>query len=137
MTNKNFEALYTEYNELIQQFQQLQQNVGALEKHVNDLNELKNNLTSISQVQVNEEVLIPLGSGIFLNGLLKDNKTTLMNVGASLCVEKDVDDVVKTIDKQIDDTTSFLSQMQEYAGQSVNRIQELQEEFKKINSDKA
>ena len=40
MTNKNFEALYTEYNELIQQFQQLQQNVGALEKHVNDLNEL-------------------------------------------------------------------------------------------------
>ena len=130
MTNKNFEALYTEYNELIQQFQQLQQNVGALEKHVNDLNELKNNLTSISQVQVNEEVLIPLGSGIFLNGLLKDNKTTLMNAGVNVCVEKDISEAIKTVDSQIIDTNNLLNQMQEYSKQSLDRVQELRGQLK-------
>jgi len=130
MTNKNFEALYTEYNELIQQFQQLQQNVGALEKHVNDLNELKNNLTSISQVQVNEEVLIPLGSGIFLNGLLKDNKTTLMNAGVNVCVEKDISEAIKTVDSQIIDTNNLLNQMQEYSKQSLDRVQELHGQLK-------
>ena len=130
MTNKNFEALYTEYNELIQQFQQLQQNVGALEKHVNDLNELKNNLTSISQVQVNEEVLIPLGSGIFLNGLLKDNKTTLMNAGVNVCVEKDISEAIKTVDSQIIDTNNLSNQMQEYSKQSLDRVQELHGQLK-------
>ena len=130
MTNKNFEALYTEYNELIQQFQQLQQNVGALEKHVNDLNELKNNLTSISQVQVYEEVLIPLGSGIFLNGLLKDNKTTLMNAGVNVCVEKDISEAIKTVDSQIIDTNNLLNQMQEYSKQSLDRVQELHGQLK-------
>jgi prefoldin alpha subunit len=49
----------------------------------------------------NTEVLIPLGGGTFVNGSVKDTSNVLIGVGASLVVEKSVDDALKKLDERI------------------------------------
>lgn len=127
---EEFQSMYNEYMGLVQQFQQLQQNINSLDKHINDLNELNNNIDNITETKINSETLIPMGNGIFLFGEIKDNKKALMNVGANVCVEKDLIEVKTNIEKQVNETGSLLMQMQEYARESVNRINELQEHLK-------
>jgi len=49
----------------------------------------------------NTEVLIPLGGGTFVNGSVKDTSNVLIGVGASLVVEKSMDDALKKLDERI------------------------------------
>lgn len=125
--NPNFESMYNEYMQLVQQFQQLQQNINSLEKHMVDLNELGNSIDNMKEVKTGSETLIPMGSGIFVIGEVKDNTKAIMNVGANVCVEKSLDEVKESIEKQLNETNSIFIQMQDYARESVSKIRELQE----------
>ena len=127
---------YMEYQLLVQQYQQLQQNIQTLEKHVYDMNNLKENLDTISKTQINKETLIPLGSGIFLKGELKDNKNVIMNVGSDVFVEKNVEEAIKTVDKQFNEVNNLLEQMQEEIVRTHLKINEMQEEFKELREQK-
>jgi prefoldin alpha subunit len=49
----------------------------------------------------NTEVLIPLGGGTFINGSVKNTSNVLIGIGASLVVEKSVDDALKKLDERI------------------------------------
>ncbi len=126
---------YMEFQMLMQQLQQLQQNVSALEKHVVDLRTLDGNLDTILDSKVDSETLMPLGSGIFLKGVLKDNKNVIMNVGSSVCVEKTVDEAKNTVSIQLSEVTNVLEQMQGEVSRLTERIQELQTEFQTLREN--
>lgn len=122
---------YLEFQMLLQQLQQLQENIGTLEKHILDLNNLNENVDSVSKLAGGEEILVPLGSGIFLRSVLKDSRNFVMNVGANVCIDKTSDEAKAVILKQSADVNGVLAQMQEEAVRTVTRIQELQEELQK------
>ncbi len=128
--NKEKQEVYMEYQMLMQNLKQLQQNLQQLNKHTNDLSELKFNLESLSNIKVNEETLMPVGSGIFLVGELKDNRKAVMNVGSNVCVEKNIEDVILTVDKQVKEVSTLLIQMQTQFEAGTERLSELQNELK-------
>ena len=132
---KELQEKYMEYQMLVQQFQQLQQNISTLQKHVNDLNELKENLSNLTKININDETLMPVGSGIFLRGQLKDNRKAIMNVGANVCVEKNMEDISSTIDKQTEEVSGLLFHMQTQAEAAAERLTELQKELKELKED--
>lgn len=125
---------YLEFQMLLQQLQQLQENIGALEKHILDLNNLNENVESVSKLAGGDDILVPLGSGIFLRGALKDSRNFVMNVGANVCIDKTTDEAKAVISKQTADVNGVLVQMQEEAVRTVTRIQELQEDLQKAKS---
>lgn len=127
---------YEEYQLLVQQLQQLQENSSGLESHTFNLATLMENLISIKDVKVNQEALIPLGSGIFLKGSLKDNSAVVMNVGSNICVEKNLDEAQQVISQQLNEVNQFLGQLQEEVVKTTHRIQELQSEFQTMRSEK-
>ena len=129
---------YMEYQLLMQQAQQLQQNIEALEKHILNLRSLNDNLDSISKVKTNEEMLMPLGSGLFLKGSLQDNNNILMNVGANVVVEKSIEEAKETVSKQLEEVTVVLEQMQHEVDHTNEHLHGLQQEFqnlKEINTE--
>ena len=132
---KEVQERYMEYQMLTQQFQQIQQNIQALDKHVNDLSGLKQNIETISELKSNKETLIPLGNGIFLKGELKDSKNVIMNVGSDIFVEKTTNEAIETVEKQLGEVTNFLEQMQHEVIRTHARITELQEEFKDLREN--
>lgn len=137
MEDKNkIKEKYLEYQFLMQQIQQLQENITALEKHILDLNCLKENLDSVSGLKSGEEALIPLGNGIFLRGNLNDSKNVVINVGAGVCIENTVDGAKTIVSKQAGDVNEVLGQMQGEAVKVVGRIQELQSELETAQKEK-
>jgi len=126
---------YMEYQMLVQQFQQLQQNISALEKHIVDLRTLDDNLDSIKQTKLDHEALVPLGGGIFLKSVLKDNKNVIMGVGANVMVDKSVDDAKLSVNKQLAEVNNVIEQLQEEIVNVTSRIQELQIEFQSMREN--
>ncbi|MBI2148084.1 prefoldin subunit alpha [Candidatus Woesearchaeota archaeon] len=132
---ENLKEKYMEYQELVQQLQQLQQNITSLEKHIVDLSYLDDGLTQLKQTKVNDEVLMPFGSGIFLKGEIKDNNSVIMNVGNNVCVEKTVDEAKETVEKQLGDVTNVLEQLKEEVNNTVGKLNILQEDFSKVREE--
>ncbi len=136
MNESHIKERYMEYQFLMQQLQQLQENVSALEKHIGDLNSLNVNLTGIKQSKVNSEVLMPLGSGIFLKGELKDNSSVIMNVGNGICVDKTLEEAKDTVSKQLEEVTLVLEQLRDETTDTMEKLTVLQEEFQKFENEK-
>jgi len=126
---------HMEYQYLIQQIQQLQQNLAALEKHILDLTNLNENLQEISKTENYDEVLIPFGSGIFFRGKITNSRNVVMNVGAGICVDKSTDDASKVISEQTEHTKKGMDQLQEEFANVYVRIQELQTEFENAKNE--
>ena len=78
---------------------------------------------------------MPLGSGIFVKGELKDNNNLIMNVGSNICVEKTVDEGKETISKQLNDISGVFEQLQIEIQRTTERLQELQNEFKDLKEE--
>ena len=132
---ENLKERYMEYQLLMQQLQQLQQNVSDLEKHVVDLNSLADNLNSLNDSEADGETLMPLGSGIFVKGTLKDNKNIIMNVGANVCVEKTVPEAKGVVSKQLNEVGGVIKQIQDEINNTTIRLQELQSEFQNLREE--
>src|SRR3989338_2465361 len=132
MNDSHLKEKYMEYQFLMQQLQQLQQNISALEQHILDLNNLYENLSYLNQSKVESEVLMPLGSGIFLKGELKDNKSVIMNVGNNVCVEKNIDEAKNTINKQLEEVINVLEQLKEEINNTTEKLSVLQTEFENM-----
>ncbi len=127
---------HMEYQYLIQQIQQLQQNLAALEKHVLDLTNMNENLREISKNESYDEVLMPFGGGIFFRSKISDSRNVVMNVGAGICVEKSTDDASRIVSEQTEHTRKAMEQLQEEFANAYVRIQELQAEFENAKSSK-
>ncbi len=131
--NEQSREKYLEFQLLMQQFQQLQQNQTALEKHIKDLFNLKANLETVSNLNSNSESLIPLGSGIFLKGELKDTETVVINVGVGICVEKTVEEAKETVSNQLNEVTVVLEQINEDLEETKHKLMDLQNELQSMN----
>ncbi len=127
---------YLEYQSLVQQVQQLQQNLSAIENHILELTTLNENLQEVSKTKNLDDVFIPFGGGIFLNGKINNTNSVIMNVGAGVCVEKTTADASGIILKQLEDSKKIMEQLQEEFASYYTRIQELQAEFEKAKKDK-
>lgn len=121
------ESAALEYQMLMQQFHQLQQNLSSLEQHIEDLKKLEENLHNLSQIKEGTETLIPVGSGIFFKGQVKDTKNLIMNVGANVCVEKDNAGAIQSVQEQVNEVEGLLGQMEAEAQKIATRLEELKQ----------
>lgn len=135
MNKEQIQERYTEYQYLVQQLQQLQQNMSAFEKHVLELNSLNDNLGSLKNVGLNSETLMPFGNGIFVKAELKDNQNVVMNVGNNVCVDKTVDEARSLVDKQLEEVKSVVEQLQTEIGNTMTRLHELQHEIQHLKAE--
>lgn len=118
-----------EYKLLFQQLQQLQQNIHAVGQHLEDLKKIQENIETISSTSSGTETLVPLGSGIFLKAQVKDTTRLIMNVGASICVEKTPLEAVEAVSKQLIEMEQLFGQLEEEAERTAEQIQYFKKEM--------
>ncbi len=125
---------HLEYQYLVQQIQNIQQNLAAIEKHMLDLTSLNDNLLEISKIKSYDDVLIPFGGGIFFRGKISDSSNVVMNVGAGVCVVKSAENASSVISEQTEYANKNMEQLQEEFANIYVRIQELQAEIENTKS---
>lgn len=119
------------------QFQQLQQHLEQITKHLEMLHqqqqEIEVSIEALKELQdakLNTEILAPVANGIFFKAELKGRQQLLVNVGADVAVEKAIPEVIELLEEQkekiAENITGAESAFQELQAQGLKIYQEVE-----------
>lgn len=103
---KQLQEKYLEFQLLERQMKQVQAHLEQIEQQIAEMVVLQHNLGEMKGVSVGRELFVPLGSGIFVNAELKNNKEVLVNVGAGVVVKKSCDSAAEILEHHVSELRS-------------------------------
>ncbi len=83
-----------------QQMQSVQKQLQLMKQHLVELDAAAQAIEDLSKIEKGTEILMPVTSGIFVKGELKDSKNLIVNVGAGTAVTKTAEDSKKLLEEQ-------------------------------------
>ena len=110
MSEENKEQLqkkFMEYQMLEQQLKQFKEQLEAVDKQLDSLQEVKGALDELSTVKEGTDILIPVSSGIFLKAKASSTDKVLVNVGAETTVEKTLPEAKGLLEDQEKELVNF------------------------------
>ena len=120
------ESSYQQAQELQKGLQQMQQQLQLLLQQDMELEQLIDALKELQKHPEKKELLVPFGAGISLKAELTDSKKVILNVGANITVEKNIDDTLLLIEKQKKELKIIEQSMQEEFAHVQQQLQFLQ-----------
>ena len=119
---------YMEYQILVNNLKQLEQQFVMMEQHLNDLKGLDESLDSLINTKENE-MFSAVGNGVFVKTELKDKDSVLVNIGAGVVVRKKIKDAKNLVIRQVDEVQNLVIQIQDDFNNLNNEISILKEEL--------
>ena len=86
---------------------QLRQQQELLSQQTLEISQAMLGLDEFSQSKKESVMFVPLSSGIFVKAKVSDTSGVLMNVGAGVCVVKDVPSAKNLMQKQLEDSAKL------------------------------
>jgi len=114
-----------------QQINQIQEQIGAVEKGINDLGSLNFGLDELRE-GTGKEILAPLGRGVFVNATLASESLTV-DIGGKNFVKKSIPETKEIIEEQIKKLISVKKELNENLGKMSEEMTEALKEFQKEN----
>jgi prefoldin alpha subunit len=121
--NEEQQELFLKINNYEQQAQQIQQQLQAVEKAINELNNLNLGLDELVG-KTNNEILAQVGKGIFVKAKLISEEL-IVDIGNRNFVKKDISGTKKILQKQ-------LEKLKEIEVELNNNLETIEEEFTQI-----
>lgn len=91
-----------------------------------DYQKAKLTVEGLQKQKGEQELLMPIGSGVFLSAVAKDTDKILVDIGANLVIEKSADDAAESIEKRI-------TMVQENQKKVLTMSQQLQTEAEQLS----
>ena len=129
MSKKDQNELYMEVKALDEQIKNMNAHLENIDEQIAELNSNKIVLNKFSDLKRDDELKVPLTSGIYINTVLKDTKKLLVNVGAGITVEKTPEQVIKILDSQLTELVKYRNKVVNQMKALIDRIEEIQKEF--------
>jgi len=82
-------------------------------------------LAQYFKAEENEEILVPIGAGVFLHARVGNKTSCIAPVGAGVMMEKEMADITKMLDKQIEELKKASTELAEQAEKISYAIEEL------------
>jgi len=77
---KKLQKFYTQFQLLEQHIKQTQQQVATINSQLVDLVSTTKSLDDLKNVKSGTEILVPVSSGVYVKGEIKDNENLIVNV---------------------------------------------------------
>jgi len=123
---------YMELQVIEQQLKQSQNNLEILHQQIIELDTIANSLDEIKNAKKGEEVLVPLGSGVFIKTSLKEDNEILTNVGSDTVITKTNTEAKSFITQQMEFVTRMISKTEQELQMAISKHQELKAELEKL-----
>ncbi|MFB6145319.1 MAG: prefoldin subunit alpha [Candidatus Nanohaloarchaea archaeon] len=114
-----------QYQQIQQQLQQVQDYIDQVEQSIEQVNETSTAAKDLKDEEVGSEMLVPLGSGVFAVGELKDTEKVVVNVGGDAFEKKEIDQARGILSERIDELKDTREELQ-------GTVDDLQEEMQSI-----
>lgn len=124
-----FQMVHEQINEIEKQDQMFNSQIVELTSTIQSLDDFK-------KLKEGTEILVPLNRGMYAKAELKDNTGLLVNVGANVTVEKDIESTKKLINEQIAEITNVQQQMIASMQQLTSQAALIEGEINRISSEK-
>ena len=131
----NKEEKYLELQMLNSQLRQIQQQIQSAEVQMQEMDRLGSALNESKSIKKGQDMLVPLGQGIFLRANAGDLKNVVMSVGADVVVEKSFDEALEIVKKQQGELGSILLDMRHEFNTGVQQLHEMQHELNQITEE--
>ena len=125
---------YMEYQIISQKIQQMQQQMQAVENNIVEITGAIHNLDDFSKVDDNTEILVPVNNGMFARASIKKEGSLLVNVGASIVVDRSLDESKKLIGKQKKEMEELKAKITENIVMLSMKSSELEKELSALTS---
>ena len=122
-------ALIEYYKE---QLANLDMQMQYLQVAMADYQKAKISIEHLEKTEDATEILVPLGSGIFVNASAKDTSKVLLDIGAGVVAEKNTNDAIKKIDERIENLEKNQEKILSMAQQLQNEANELAQKTQKL-----
>jgi prefoldin alpha subunit len=132
MDEEEMQKKYIEYQVLTQKINQLQQQMQAVENNLTEIQGAIQNLDDFSKVGDNTEILVPVNNGMFAKATIKKENRFLVNVGASVVVDKSAEDAKRLIGKQEREMMELKAKMMENLVMLSAKSSELEKELSSV-----
>lgn len=100
MEEKELQKKYIEYQVVTERIKQLQQQMQTVEQQMVDMLATIQSIDEFSLLADSSEVLVPINNGIFAKAKLKKEDKLLINVGASVVIDKTPEQTKELIERQ-------------------------------------
>ncbi len=97
-----------------------------------ELNSTQRALEAVKKNKPGKEILVPLGSGSYIKGELKDTEKVLIGVGAGVSIEKTVEEAGKTLQEREKTLTKSREELQKKATELNDKILELNSQAEEL-----
>ena len=131
--SSNQELSTEDIQKMSTQFQQLQYQADALSQQLNmvgtsmeESEKAINSITEIEGTEDGQEILIPIGMGTNIMAKLSKPDTVIMEIGAGISAEKDLDNAKKSLEIRKEELTKFHQTTQNNLNQIVTKMHEIE-----------
>ena len=124
MTENDVQQKVMLYQLLLAQLEELKKQAESIQARYMELEASRLALEDIKKAKEGSETLIPLGSGIFIDGKIKKGDV-LMNVGAGVLARRPIADVSKDLETKKEELEGFSNKLQEEMVGTINKINEI------------
>ncbi len=132
---KKAQEMYMEFKVLEQHIKQLQSQLEAVTHQLIELHGTSNSLEEFKEIASENEIFVPLSSGIFAKASIKDTSELLVNVGANVAVKKDVNSTKKLIQNQIEEIKKIQKHMIGELEKMTNHAANLEKQLQALISE--
>jgi len=118
-----------EYQMLVQQINQLQEQFVEVQGQLSELVEMKKTLSDLGEINNERKSLFSIGKGLFVKGKYSGDSNVIVNVGAGICIEKPLEGAKTLIEKQMVEIEGFVMKVQDEINSLIPNVVELQKEL--------
>jgi len=128
------EDILKEYEFHRNQSEIMQKNIKLVDQNLLELMMTKNTLEEMKGAEKNSEVLFPVGADSFVKAVIPNPGKAIVNVGASVVVEKGAEEALKEIEERIKELEKLKAEQVANFEKSISRLKELDPSIRQIVS---
>ena len=135
MDEKELRTKYIEFQMMDQQMRQIQQQVQKLDTQLIEVMNLTESLEDFKKSKAGDELLAPFANGMFVRTNLQEENKLLLNVGAGIVDEKDIEGAKKLIETQLLDISKYREDLVAQLNNMTEKFQELSKELESMQKN--
>ena len=127
-------------NKLAAEAQGYQQQIGSIGSQLNGLqasvDEISNTIETLKNISAaKDEVLIPIGAGVYMRSRNADVERVLVNVGANVINEKGIADSVDFLERRMKTLNGLQVRLQRASDEMAKKLSDLDLQARKLVSE--
>ncbi len=126
LSDEDIQKMSTQFQQLQYQAEALSQQLNMVSASLADTEKALNTIAGFEGVEDEHEILIPIGMGTNIMAKMSKPDSVIMEIGAGISTEKDLDNAKKSLEIRKEELTKFHQTIQNNQDQIATKMHEIE-----------